>query len=152
MPKDIFNIDTVIGGAWQMDGAVISIAGADDIVVNDCQVTYQRAATKFSPLNQRKRYLVVGEAAGRIAIGTIFGPSPSIKQFLTQYANACNVMRNVMAIQPTGTQVCQGATIIEFLCNGVLLDNLAIQVTQVGQGMTMVQGGLGMTFVSLQLQ
>ena len=43
-------------------------------------------------------------------------------------------------------------TAIEFICNGVLLNNLRINVTQLGQNMTVVNAGLGLSFISLQIK
>jgi len=152
--NDIFGIDTQIGGAWQLDGAVLNIEDADELVVTACTITYNRGSSKFSPLNQRKRYLLTGAANGTIALGFIIGPSRSIKEFLERYADACQVTKNVLTIQPAGIKECEtdSFTPIEFICNGVLLNNINISVTQIGQDMTMVGAGLGMSFISLQLK
>jgi hypothetical protein len=153
MAKDIFNVETTIGGSWQLDGAVINLEGAEELVVTAATVQYSRGTTKFSPLNQRKRYILTGEANGRITMGLIIGPSKDIKTFLQRYADTCQVKKNVLSLSPAGLQQCEGENVpIEFICNGVLIDDLTVNVQQVGQNLTMVGAGLGMSFVSLQVK
>jgi hypothetical protein len=153
MAKDIYNVETVIGGSWQLDGAVINLEGAEELVVTAATVQYSRGTTKFSPLNQRKRYILTGEANGRITLGLIIGPSKSIKTFLTRYADACQVTKNVLSISPAGVRACEENVVpLQFICNGVLLDDLTVNVQQVGQNLTMVGAGMGMSFVSLQVK
>jgi hypothetical protein len=153
MAKDIFGIETQIGGSWQLDGAVINIEGADDLVVTAATIQYGRGVTKFSPLNQRKRYLLTGEANGVITMGMIIGPSKSIKTFLQRYADTCQVKKNVLAICPAGVRSCEDDLVpLQFICNGVLIDNISVNVQQVGQSLTMVAAGLNMSFVSLYLK
>ena len=156
MAKDIFNVETIIGGSWQLDGAIINIEGADELVVTGATVQYSRGATKFSPLNQRKRYMLCGEANGRITMGLIIGPSKAIQAFLQRYANACNVKSNVLSLSPAGLKDCDqaddSAVPLEFVCNGVLIDDITVNIQQVGQALTMVGAGLGLSFVSLQIK
>lgn len=154
MPSDVFGIDTQIGGAWQLEGAVLHIEDASELVVTSADITYQRVSTKFSPLNQVKKYLATGEANGVITLGMIIGPSRDIKSFLTRYADACRVTENVLTIQPAGFKDCENDTFngIEFVCNGVLLNNISIRTSQVGQNMTVVSAGLGLSFISLQIK
>ena len=152
MAKDIFNVETIIGGSWQLDGAIINIEGADELVVTGATVQYSRGATKFSPLNQRKRYILTGEANGRITLGLIVGPSKDIKTFLQRYCDTCQVKTNVLSLSPAGLKDCgTGQVPIQFICTGVLIDDVSINVQQVGQNLTMVGAGLAMSFVSLQL-
>ena len=153
MAKDIYNIDTPNGDAWQLDGPVINIEDAESLIINSAALNYSRGSTKFSPLNQRKRYLVTGEANGRITLGLIVGPSRDLKAFLQRYADACQVKKNVMSIQPAGIKECENdSEPIQFICNGVFMDNIALQIQQVGQALTMVGAGLGFSFIGLQLK
>jgi hypothetical protein len=154
MAVDIYGIDTQIGGAFQLEGAVLNIEGAEELIVTDTAITYARAATKFSPLNQKKRYMVTGEANGQITLGSVIGPSRSIKDFLLRYADPCRIAENVLSLQPTGIKDCNADDFnaIEFVCNGVLLNNLQVRVTQLGQNLTVVSAGQGMSFISLQIK
>lgn len=154
MSRDVFGIDTQIGGAWQLEGAVLHIEDAAELVVTSADITYQRVSTKFSPLNQVKKYLATGEANGIITLGMVIGPSRDIKNFLTRYADACRVTENVLTIQPAGFKDCEEDSFngIEFVCTGVLLNNLRISTAQVGQNMTVVSAGLGMSFIALQVK
>lgn len=151
---DIFGADPQIGGAWQLDGAVLNIEEADEIIVSQINITYARGITKFTPLNQKKRYLVTGESNGDITMSAIIGPSKNIRAFIARYANACNVTQNVLTVMPVGVKACDESqeTPPEFICNGVLLRNLSISVTQLGQGLTMVGAGMTMHFISLSIK
>jgi len=137
-----------------LEGAVIHVEGADDLVVTAASITYQRAVSKFSPLNQRKKYLVTGEANGAVTLGMVIGPSKTIKEFMQRYADACRVKDNVLSLQPAGVNNCDenSFTGIEFVCNGVLLNNIQVGVQQVGGNLTVVTAGLGMSFISLQIK
>jgi hypothetical protein len=154
MAQDVYGIETQIGGAWQLEGAVLHIEDASELVVTSADITYQRASTKFSPLNQNKKYIATGEANGVISLGMVVGPSRDIKDFLARYADACRVTENVLTLQPAGFKECENDSFtgIEFVCNGVLLNNLRISVTQIGANLTVVSAGLGMSFVSLQIK
>ena len=154
MAVDLFGIDTTIGGAWQLEGAVLHIEGAEDLVVQSANISYTRQSAKFSPLNQKKKYLATGEADGRITLGMVIGPSKDIKDFINRYADACRVTENVFTLQPAGIKECDSGDFngIEFVCNGVLIENLSINTTQVGGSLTTVSAGLALKFMSLQLK
>jgi hypothetical protein len=154
MAIDLFGIDTQIGGAWQLEGAVLHIEGAEELIVTDAGITYTRTSTKFSPLNQKKKYTATGEASGGITLGAVIGPSRAIKDFLTRYADPCQLGRNVLTLQPTGVRDCDSNDFnaIEFVCNGVLIQSFNVRVTQLGQNMTIVTAGLGLSFISLQIK
>jgi hypothetical protein len=154
MAIDVYGIDTQIGGSWQLEGAVLHIEGAEELVVTSADINYNRSSTKYSPLNQKKKYMATGEAQGIITLGMVVGPSRDIKEFLTRYADACRVTENVLSLQPTGIKECDSDDFngIEFVCNGVLINNLRVNVSQVGQSLTVVSAGLGMSFISLQVK
>ena len=132
----------------------MNIEEADDLIISQVAITYSRGITKFTPLNQRKRYLVTGEANGDITMSVIIGPSKNIRQFIARYADACNVTQNVLSIMPVGQKACDENLEIppEFICNGCLLRTLSINVTQLGQGLTMVGAGMNMHFISLSVK
>jgi hypothetical protein len=154
MAKDIYGIDTVIGDAWQLEGAVLHIEGAEELIVTTADINYQRTSTKFSPLNQKKKYLATGEANGIITLGMVIGPSKDIKDFLTRYSDACRLKENVLSLQPAGIKECEDNEFnnIEFVCNGCLINNIRVNVSQIGQNMTVVSAGLGLSFISLQVK
>jgi len=154
MAQDIFGIDTQIGGSWQLEGAVIHIEGAEELVVTAAQINYRRSSTKFSPLNQKKKYLATGEADGLINLGMVIGPSKDVKDFLSRYADACRVSENVLTLQPAGIKECDDDEFnaVEFVCGGVLITGLNVSTSQVGSSMTVVGAGLQMQFVSLQVK
>lgn len=154
MANDLYGLDPQIGGAWQLDGVVLHIQDAEELVVTSANMNYNRGTTKFSPLNQRKRYIVTGEANGQITLGMIIGPSRDIKNFLERYADACRVTENVLAMQPAGIKECEDTdqSPIEFQCNGVLMNSFQVSLNQLGQAMTVVSAGLGMSFISLSVK
>jgi hypothetical protein len=153
MAEDVFGIDTQIGGAWQIEGAVLHIEGAAELIVTSANLRYQRITSKFSPLNQKKKYIATGEAQGLINLGAVIGPSKDIKEFLTRYADACRITENVLALQPTSIKDCEeDFEGIEFVCNGVLLNDITVNVTQLGSNLTVVSAGLAMEFISLQIK
>lgn len=153
MAVDVFGIDTQIGGSWQIEGAVLNIEDAAELVVTAATINYRRTTTKFSPLNQKKKYLATGEADGQISLGAVIGPSKDIKAFFERYSDACRVTENVLSLQPAGIRACEDDFEgIEFVCNGVLINNLNVSVSQIGPNMTVVNAGLAMNFISLQIK
>jgi len=154
MARDLYGMEPQVGGAWQLDGVVLNIEDAEELVITSAGLTYNRGTTKFSPLNQRKRYIVTGEANGAITLGMIIGPSRDIKNFLERYADACRVTENVLSLQPAGIKECDSdsVTAIEFQCNGALLNSFQVSVSQLGQSLTVVTAGLSMSFIALQVK
>ena len=151
---DIFGADPQVGGAWQLDGAVLNIEEADEVIISQINITYSRGMTKFTPLNQKRRYLVTGESNGDITLSAIIGPSKNIREFIARYANACNVAKNVLTVMHVAIKACEDnlPTPLEFICNGVLLRTLSLSITQLGQGLTMVGAGMNMNFISLTIK
>jgi len=154
--KDIYGISTEIGGAWQLDGAVLLIEGGDDLVITNAQINYARAATKYSPLNSSKKYMITGEANGAISLGMVIGPSPTIVAFLERYSDTCRLRENNLIIAPVGTRFCesgakQNRSNLKFKCTGVLLSNIQVGVTQLGSNLTVVNAGLQLSIIGLQI-
>jgi hypothetical protein len=126
---DVYGISTEIGGAWQLDGAVLLVEDGEDLVITSASINYARAATKYSPLNSAKKYMVTGEANGAIALGMVVGPSPAIVEFLKRYSDTCRLRENNLIIAPVGTRFCesgakQNRSNLKFKCTGVLLSNI----------------------------
>ena len=150
--RDVFGIDTEIGGAWQLEGAVLHIEDSEELIVTAADIRYARVNSRFSPINQRKKYLLTGEANGAITMGMIIGPSKGIVAFLTRYADPCLVDRNMITVQPAGIKTCDtDLEPIEFKCGGVLINDLQVATSQIGQ-MSVVSAGLTMSFLTLQLK
>jgi hypothetical protein len=105
-------------------------------------------------LNQKKKYIATGEANGQITLGMVIGFSKDIKAFLERYADACQIKKNTLSIQPAGTIDCDAndSNAIEFICNGVLLNGINVSVQQIGSGFTVVSAGLTMNFITLQVK
>lgn len=155
--RDVFGIDSRIGGAWTLDGAVIEIEDGEQLVVTSVDITYRRQSQKFSPLNQAKKYLAIGEADGSLSLGMVVGPHAAIKDFLTRYSDACLIKRNTLRVSPSGLRYsadgdCNRAFAqIYFLCTGCLINSLRISVRQTGGALTMVNAGVDMQFISLKV-
>jgi hypothetical protein len=153
--RDIYGISTEIGGAWQLDGAVLTIEGGEDLVITAANIAYDRAATKYSPLNSNKKFMITGEANGQVTLGMVIGPSPTIVDFLERYADTCRIRENNLMISPVGTRFCDSSNLnrsnLKFKCTGVLLSSLQIGVTQLGQNLTVVNAGLRMSIIGLEI-
>jgi hypothetical protein len=151
---DIYGIDTEIGGAWQIEGAVLKVENGEDLIITQANLSYARGVSKFSPLNQRKRYLATGEANGTVALGAVIGPSKNIREFIEQYSDVCNITSNVLTIEPAGITPCPGETNVplKFICQGVLLNNISVSVNQIGGSLTIVSAGMSFSFISMQIK
>jgi len=150
--KDVFGVESTIGGAWNLDGAVLELEGSDELVITQADITYQRQSQKFSPLNQKRKYMTIGEADGAISLGMIVGPVASIKDFLKRYSDACNLRKNVMTLKPTGSDGdCGDQDEIAFTCTGVLINGITLGVAQQGASLTVVRAGLTCSFISLKI-
>ena len=144
---DIFGSNVQYGGAWVLDGAVISLKNGDDLIVNSCAITYNRPVNKIVPLNTNKQYLIAGRGMGSVQLGMIVGPSKGIKSFIEEYADACKVSENTLTISALGGNTCDEGEKLEFICSFCLLSGISVQVTAgdlavLGAGMTLVVGGL----------
>jgi hypothetical protein len=152
MAADVFGTDTQLGGAWQLDGAVLEIEDGGNLVVTSAAINYVRQVTKFTALNSKKRYLVTGEADGTLQLGAIIGPSKDIKVFIERYSRECDAKRNTITVKPAGIEACEDENQpVEFICKGILMNALNVSVQQVGSSMTVVNAGMGFNFVQLQV-
>lgn len=155
--RDVFGIDSRIGGAWTLDGAVVEIEDGDKLVVTSVDITYRRQSQKFSPLNQAQKYLAVGEADGALSMGMVIGPHAAIKGFLNRYSDPCKLKKNTLRVSPAGLRYstdseCNKAFAqIYFLCTGCIINSLRISVRQTGGALTVVNAGIDMQFISLKV-
>jgi hypothetical protein len=158
--NDVFGIDHRIGDAWSLDGAVIKIEGGDEIIVNSVDITYRRQSQKFSPLNQNKKFIAIGEADGTVALGLIIGPSAAIKNFLARYSSVCTLKKNTLQISPAGFRFSKGNSkedcnqsfqAVTFTCTGCIINSLRISVRQTGGALTVVNAGIDMQFIALKV-
>ena len=147
---DIFGQNVQHGGAWKLDGAIISLAaGNEDLIVNTCTVTYNRPINKINPLNTNKQYIIAGRGNGTVTLGIIVGPSAGIKTFLERYTDPCQIAGNTMTIKAANVNDCPGAdgASVEFVCKYCLLQGLNASVqagdlSVLSAGATMIIGGL----------
>lgn len=155
--RDVFGIDSRIGGAWTLDGAVIEIEDGEKLVVTSVDITYRRQSQKFSPLNQAQKYLAIGEADGSLSLGMVVGPHAAIKDFLSRYSDVCQIKQNTLRVSPSGLrystdQECNRAFAqIYFLCTGCIINALRISVRQTGGALTMVNAGIDMQFIAMKV-
>jgi len=148
MATDIFGQDVQHGGAWKLDGAIISLAeGNEDLIVNTCRVEYSRPINKINPLNTNKQFLIAGRGNGVVSLGIVVGPSEGIKTFLTRYTDPCQIAGNVLTIKAANVNNCDNGTTVQFICRYCLLQgiNASVQagdLSIVSAGTTMIMGGL----------
>jgi len=154
MSKDIYGAETTVGGAWALEGIIIVIEGAEDLVVTSMSLNYARPINKFMPLNSKSRFLVTGEAEGQAQLGAIIGPSKSIATFLTEYSDPCKVADHNLVLKPAGVKACDGGgnNAVTFTCKGVLLSSVNLSVQQAGNAITVVNAGMTFSFLSLEVK
>lgn len=158
---DVFGLDTKLGGAWSLDGAVLTLGEGlnDGLVVTSINVQYTRRSQKFSPLNQNKKFLVTGESDGQAQLGVIIGPSKGVVDFITRFSNTCEAaaQKNIITINPVGDSFeetkCGGVefTPVTFKLLGCLITQITLSVAQTGGSLTVLSAGLTMQFTSLEL-
>jgi len=155
--RDVFGIDSRIGGAWTLDGAVVEIEDGELLVVTSVDITYQRQSQKFSPLNQAQKYLAIGEANGSLSLGLIIGPHAAIKNFLSRYSDVCKIKQNTLKVSPAGlrystdTECNKAFAQIYFLASGCMINAFWVSVRQAGGALTVVNAGIDMQFMSLKV-
>lgn len=160
--RDVFGLDSRIGGAWTLDGAIIEIEGGDKLVVTSIDITYRRQSQKFSPLNQNHKYLAVGEADGNLTMGMVIGPHAAIICFLQRYSDVCKIKESTLKVSPSGLRYSTGSGTdaanckskfaqVYFICSGCLLNSVRISVQQTGGALTVVNAGVDMQFISLKV-
>jgi len=150
---DIFGQNVQHGGAWKLDGAIISLArGNEDLIVNNCQISYQRPINKINPLNTNKQFMITGRGSGQVQLGIVVGPSPGIKTFLAQYTDPCEIAGNTLTIKAANINQCQGqdGIGIEFVCKYCLLQGINANV-QAGD-MAILSAGATLIIGSLELK
>ena len=152
-PTDIFGTEVWAGSAWQIQGAVLRIEGAEDLVVTSANLTYNRSIQKFTPINQNRRYLFTGQPDGGLSLGMVVGPDKGLKAFITRFADPCMLNSNVMQIIPSGIEKCAGNDNEPnvFNLHGCLIGSLSIQVQQGANGMSFVNGGLSLQFLYMDM-
>jgi len=151
MSKDIYGMDVEIGDAWQIGGAVIQLGDkGGGLLVTQCSIAYGRGVNTIRPLNQTKRFMMVGEGEGGISISTIIGPSKGIREFLQQFSDPCNISKNILTVNPVGIVQCSGTNeAITFRCEGCLLSSIKITATKAEGGISMVTGEFAISMLGL---
>ncbi len=150
---DIFGTEVKIGGAWKIDGAILTIEGGQDLVATGCRISYGRAVTDYLPINQHARYLISGPGTGSVELSAIIGPSKSIKNFINKYSDICQTAGNTLIIKPAGVVACEGSDneIVEFICGGCTMQALGLNVVQLGE-MSVVSSSFTLKINSLSIK
>jgi len=165
MAQDIFGIDRNIGQAWNLDGAVISFGdrgnndSLDDLIVTSVNLTYRRSTSQITPLNSPLTHVISGESNGTLNLGTIIGPSGTIKTFLEDFGKICGFQKRVIVLKPTGpgtyTDSDGNCTSSEksnaqsFVCEGCLINNFGMSVSNGGGGITVVNANVSLQVLKL---
>ena len=154
--KDIYGQEARVAEAWLLDGVVVQLRDAEDLVITTVTVNYPRQISKFAPLNQSKRIMISGEGNGSLQLGMVVGPTSSLKQFIETYGDICRVEENQpITLSPGKIRDCDGNSIsdrLEFVCSGCLLQGLNIAVQKLSQDVAVLQAGMSMSFNSLQIK
>lgn len=150
---DIFGSQIAIGDAWKLDGAIITIEKAPDLIVTGCVLNYARQVAEFLPLNKSSRYFLAGMGSGSVELSSILGPSDGVKIFIDSFSDVCKLSQNTMTIKPLGIASCEGTgrkENLSFTCTGCLLTAINVQVTN-QNGMSLVSGTLGLKVNSIEV-
>jgi hypothetical protein len=150
---DIFGSELKIGGAWKIDGAILTIEGGQDLVATGCSIDYSRVIADFLPINHYSRYLISGPGSGSVTIGALIGPSKSVKNFINTYSDICKTAGNTMVIKPAGVVACEGtdSEVVEFILGGCTMQGLKLDITNVGN-MSMVGSTFSIKINSLTVK
>ena len=166
MAQDVFGIDRNIGQAWNLDGAVISFGdrdkGADpldDLIVTSVNLSYKRSTSQITPLNSPFTHVISGESNGTLSLGTIIGPSGTIKTFLEKFGKICGFQKRVIVLKPTGPGTYTGSdgncessessNAQSFVCEGCLINTFGISVSNGGGGITVVNANVTLQVLKL---
>ena len=156
MSKDIYGHEARVAEAWVLDGVVVQLKDAEDIVITSVGVNYPRQISKFSPLNQSKRIMIAGEGNGTLSLGAIVGPTSSLKQFISTYGDICKVQENQpITMSPGKIRDCDGNSVserLEFVCSGCILQGINIAIQKLSQDVAVLQTGMSMAFNSLEIK
>lgn len=154
--KDVYGHETRVAEAWVLDGVVVQLRDAEDIVITTVTINYPRQITKFAPLNQAKRIMISGEGNGTMQLGAIIGPTSSVKQFIQTYGDICRVAENQpITLSPGKVRDCEGAEVaerLEFVCSGCILQGINVAVQKLSQDVAVLQAGMSLAFNSLQIK
>lgn len=150
-PKDLFGTEVWAGSAWQIQGAVLEIAEADNLVITSANIQYNRSVQQFNPINKARRYLVTGQPSGTVSLGNIIGPEKGLKTFIQNFSDVCKINENIIKIKPSGTKACTSNTNTVFTLHGCLISTMGFQVQQGANGISFVSGGLSMSFFYLDM-
>lgn len=107
MPDVFGRTDAGNAGVFMSEGGSTSVstgapgaagaAAADDLLLQNIQVTYQRPINFVFGLGTTKRYMVIGRSQGSFSIGRIVGPAKANANFLSAMADPC--------VSPNGADV-----------------------------------------------
>lgn len=165
MAQDVFGIDRNIGQAWNLDGAVISFGDRqqgdplDDLIVTSVNLAYRRSTSQITPLNSSLTHVISGESNGTLSLGTIIGPTGTIKNFLEDFGKICGFEKRVIVLKPTGAgtytdsngncATSEKSNAQSFVCEGCLINNFGMSVSNGGGGITVVNANVTLQILKL---
>lgn len=145
--RDILGTEVTPGTAWQMEGAVLQMEGAENLVVANANISYGRPLQKITPINQNRRFVITGKPQGGMSLGLLVGPYRGLKQFLQDFSDPCRVNENVITVLPAGITPCDGDGVItRIVLHGCLIAGITYQVQSQDSGVALLNGGLTLEF------
>jgi len=148
---DIFGNDGTIYDAWQLNEAVLTIEGGDDLIAIGFQMRYARQITPYRPLNKTGTVLIAGQGTGSINLTSLVGPKATMDAFLQRYADVCQNAGNTILVQPGGIEQCAGGTNpTSFEASGCIINELQVNVQTIGE-LSVVTTGISMIITGLSL-
>lgn len=140
MGVDIYGSSPSFGGAFSADEAVLTFeleSGSDGglgFLTQGMNARYARPVQRIFELGPQKRtYYVVGRAEGALSISRLAAPAPVSQNFLTRYANVCNVKKNNITVtaNPGTNPDCppENTTPSRYMFRFCLITNLAFGIS-----------------------
>jgi len=156
MAKDIYKVEIGTPSAWKLDGAILNFGDNNkNLFAIGMDFTYTRANQNLFPINRDYRLILAGIPSGAGKITTIVGPYGSIKTFLNQFGDVCNVKENTLLLTPSGAEPCEaeGGEAVEnaaFKLWGVLVNSFGVNVAN-QNGLGLVNSTIAITFTGLEV-
>ena len=156
--KDVFGSNLEFGGAWTLDGAVLTFTipavkavaatkatpaivakaaiESAELIVQGVNFAYKRPVNRLLSLTSSKQYMVSGRGMGQFSISAIMGPKDNMKAFIEAFSDICNVGTNILSLKPCAnicdTEVRTEKTVATFNLLYCIIDSIAIQA-QLGE-------------------
>ena len=156
MATDVFGSNLAFGGAWKLDGAILTFTvpgltpGVDkanptigtatttyELIVQGVNFAYKRPVNRLLSLTSSKQYMVSGRGMGQLQMSSIMGAKDGMSAFITLFSDPCKAGTNAISLKPcdntcSSNPLVAGTTAQSFNLMYVLLDSIAAQV-QIGE-------------------